>query len=32
VGRLRRKLDTSGGPPLLHTIRAAGFLLGERVT
>jgi DNA-binding response OmpR family regulator len=27
VGRLRRKLDAPGGPPLLHTLRGAGFLL-----
>jgi DNA-binding response OmpR family regulator len=32
VGRLRRKLDITSGPPLLHTIRAAGFLFGERTT
>lgn len=32
VGRLRRKLDVGTGRPLLHTIRAAGFLLGERAT
>src|SRR5262249_45657745 len=25
VGRLRRKLDAPGGPPLLHTLRGAGF-------
>jgi DNA-binding response OmpR family regulator len=30
VGRLRRKLDLPGARPLLHTIRGAGFLLGER--
>jgi DNA-binding response OmpR family regulator len=30
VGRLRRKLDLPGMRPLLHTIRGAGFLLGER--
>jgi DNA-binding response OmpR family regulator len=30
VGRLRRKLDLPGTRPLLHTIRGAGFLLGER--
>ena len=27
VGRVRRKLDAAGGPPLLHTIRGAGFVL-----
>jgi two-component system, OmpR family, response regulator len=32
IGRLRRKLDTGSGPALLHTIRAAGFLLAERAT
>jgi two-component system copper resistance phosphate regulon response regulator CusR len=30
VGRLRRKLDVPGAQPLLHTVRGAGFLLGER--
>ena len=30
VSRLRRKLDVPGAPPLLHTVRGAGFLLGER--
>jgi two-component system OmpR family response regulator len=30
VSRLRRKLDLPGSPPLLHTVRGAGFLLGER--
>ena len=30
VSRLRRKLDLPGAPPLLHTVRGAGFLLGER--
>src|SRR5262245_14133613 len=29
VGRLRRKLDVPGTQPILHTIRGAGFLLGE---
>lgn len=29
VGRVRRKLDAAGGAPLLHTIRGAGFTLGE---
>src|SRR5262245_58537438 len=29
VGRLRRKLDVPGTRPILHTIRGAGFLLGE---
>jgi DNA-binding response OmpR family regulator len=30
VSRLRRKIDLPGAPPLFHTVRAAGFLLGER--
>ena len=30
VSRLRRKLDLPGSFPLLHTVRGAGFLLGER--
>ena len=29
VSRVRRKLDAAGGPPLLHTIRGAGFILDE---
>jgi DNA-binding response OmpR family regulator len=30
VGRLRRKLGVTGGPPLVHTVRGAGFVLEER--
>ncbi|MGH7893156.1 MAG: response regulator transcription factor [Candidatus Binatia bacterium] len=30
VSRVRRKLDLPGRPSLLHTIRGAGFILGER--
>jgi two-component system, OmpR family, response regulator len=30
VSRLRRKIDLPGSKPLLHTIRGAGFVLGER--
>jgi DNA-binding response OmpR family regulator len=30
VSRIRRKLDAVGGAPILHTIRGAGFVLGER--
>jgi DNA-binding response OmpR family regulator len=30
VGRVRRKLEAAGGPPLLHTIRGAGFILDEQ--
>ena len=30
VGRVRRKLDSAGGAPLLHTIRGAGFVLDEQ--
>jgi DNA-binding response OmpR family regulator len=30
VGRIRRKLEASGGPTLLHTIRGAGFVLDEQ--
>ncbi len=30
VSRLRRKIDLPGSRPLLHTIRGAGFILGER--
>jgi len=32
VSRLRRKLDLPGSFPLLHTVRGAGFLLGERAS
>ena len=30
VSRLRRKLEAGSRPPLLHTIRGAGFILDER--
>lgn len=30
VSRLRRKLEVGGRPALLHTVRGAGFILGER--
>jgi DNA-binding response OmpR family regulator len=30
VSRVRRKLEAAGGPPLLHTVRGAGFILEER--
>jgi len=30
VSRVRRKLDAAGGPPLLHTIRGAGFIMDEQ--
>jgi len=30
VSRLRQKIDRDLGPPLLHTIRGAGYLLGMR--
>jgi DNA-binding response OmpR family regulator len=30
LSRLRRKLDAVGQPPLLHTIRGAGVVFGER--
>ena len=28
VSHLRRKIETAGGPPLIHTVRARGFRLG----
>ena len=31
VSFLRRKLDSTGGPPLLHTVRRVGYVLEERV-
>jgi DNA-binding response OmpR family regulator len=30
VSRVRRKLEAAGGPSLLHTVRGAGFIFGER--
>ena len=30
ISRLRRKVDLPGARPLLHTVRGAGFRLGER--
>jgi two-component system, OmpR family, response regulator len=27
VGRLRRKVDTAGAPPLIRTVRGVGFCL-----
>jgi two-component system, OmpR family, response regulator len=30
VSRLRQKIDRDRGPPLLHTVRGAGYLLGMR--
>jgi DNA-binding response OmpR family regulator len=32
VSRVRRKVDVPGRMPLFHTIRGAGFVLGERST
>jgi DNA-binding response OmpR family regulator len=29
VSRIRRKLDAAGAAPVLHTIRGAGFILGD---
>ena len=30
VGRVRRKIDRPGGPPLLHAVRGAGYVLTDR--
>lgn len=30
VGRVRRKLEDAGGPPLIHTVRGRGYTLAER--
>ena len=30
VGRIRKKLEAAGGPPLLHTVRGAGFKVDAR--
>lgn len=32
IGRVRKKLEAGGGPPLLHTRRGAGYLLSADVT
>ena len=29
ISRLRGKLDETGGPPLIHTIRGAGYVVSE---
>ncbi|HKB59651.1 MAG TPA: response regulator transcription factor [Gallionellaceae bacterium] len=29
IGRLRRKVDTPGLPPLIHTVRGSGYMLSE---
>jgi DNA-binding response OmpR family regulator len=31
VGRVRRKIESPGGVPLIHTIRGAGYVLSETV-
>ncbi len=31
IGRLRRKVDAPGLPPLIHTVRGSGYLLGEHL-
>ena len=31
IGRLRRKVDAPGSPPLIHTVRGAGYMLSERL-
>jgi len=28
IGRLRRKLEAGGEPPLIRTVRGSGYLLG----
>jgi two-component system, OmpR family, copper resistance phosphate regulon response regulator CusR len=30
VGRLRKKIDRPGYPPLIHTVRGVGFMLSDR--
>ncbi len=30
VGRVRRKIEREGAPPLLHTVRGAGYVLTDR--
>ena len=30
IGRVRRKIDQPGEPPLLHTVRGTGYVLSER--
>ncbi len=31
IGRLRRKVDAPGWPPLIHTVRGSGYMLSERL-
>lgn len=31
IGRLRKKLETEGRPPLIHTVRGSGYRLAEHV-
>jgi two-component system OmpR family response regulator len=31
IGRLRRKVDAPGLPPLIHTVRGSGYMLSERL-
>lgn len=31
IGRLRRKVDAPGSPPLIHTVRGSGYMLSERL-
>lgn len=30
IARLRKKIDTSGLPPLIHTVRGTGYMLGKK--
>ena len=31
IARLRRKIDTPGTRPLIHTIRGTGYILSDRM-
>lgn len=31
IGRLRRKVDVPGLPPLIHTVRGLGYMIGEHL-
>ena len=31
IGRLRKKIDTAGLPPLIHTVRGSGYRLGTKL-
>ena len=32
LGRVRRKVDREGRPPLIHTVRGVGYVISDRPT